>query len=303
MVRAEGIYKYFYGKKKGYTVKACDNVTIHIPPGKTLGLVGESGCGKTTLGRIILGLIKPDRGEVFFENTKITSFREKELRPMRKNFQMIFQDSRSAFNPRMRVYDALKEAAVLHLDMKVRIIKEYINQLIDRVNLHRGLLYNYIGNLSGGEVKRLDILRAIMISPKFIIADEPLSPLDISMQSQIVNLLMEIQQKKKITMMFISHDLRMVRIISHRVAVMYLGKIVEVASKTVIGENPLHPYTKFLWKPKSTDIVLKFPDKGCVYKRSCELFQKRGFPSVCLEKEPEMREVEKGHWVACHFIK
>jgi len=303
MVNAKSIYKYFYGKKGSYLVKACDNIDIDIPSGKTLGLVGESGCGKTTLGKIILGLIKPDKGEVFFEKNRITGLRERELRPMRKNFQMIFQDSRSAFNPRMRVYEALKEAAVLHLNIRGKIIKEYVNQLIDKVNLHRGLLYNYIGNLSGGEVKRLDILRAIMISPKFIIADEPLSPLDISMQSQIVNLFMEIQQNKKITMMFISHDLRMVRIISHRVAVMYLGKIVEMATKSTIGENPLHPYTKFLWEPRSTEIVLKFPDRGCVYKRSCELFQKRGFPSICLEKEPELKEVEKGHFVACHFVK
>ena len=302
LVRAENISKYFLNRKQATIIRSCDNVNLGIPPAKTLGLVGESGCGKTTIARIIMRLIDPDSGEVYFDGENITNLKERDLRPRRKNFQMIFQDSNSAFNPRMRVIDALKESVSLHLGYRGKELKEFIVDYISRVNLHRGLLYNFIGNLSGGEVKRLDILRAIMISPKFIVADEPLSPLDISIQSQIVNLFMEIQQSEGIALMFISHDLRMVRIISHRVAVMYLGKIVEIASKTAIGENPLHPYTKFLWNPEDVEIFMKFSDRGCVYKSSCKLYQQLGFPSLCVEKEPELKEVEKGHFVACHFV-
>ncbi len=303
ILKVESIYKYFSDRKDKIVIRACDNLSFEILKGKTLGLVGESGCGKTTVARIIMGLIPPDSGKVFFDGEKISGLKEREIRPKRRYFQMIFQDSNSAFNPRMRVIDALKEAVTLHLGYSGKELKDFIYSSISRVNLHRGLLYNYIGNLSGGEVKRLDILRAIMINPKLIIADEPLSPLDISIQSQIVNLFMEIQQKDNITLLFISHDLRMIRIVSHKVAVMYRGKIVEMASKTVIGDNPLHPYTRFLWNPVDVEIHMKMSEEGCVYKSSCDLYQRMGFPSICVEKEPELREVEKGHFVACHFIK
>jgi len=301
LVKGINLNKYFHNKKQRTKIKACDGITLAIPEGKTLGLVGESGCGKTTVGRILLRLLDPDSGTVIYRNKELTRMSEGDIRPLRKHFQMIYQDSGSAFHPRMRVQDALKESLRLYRKIKGKELKEEINYLISRVNLHRGLLDHFIGNLSGGELKRLDIARVLSFHPEFIIADEPLSLLDVSIQSQIANLLLQIQHLENTTIMFISHDLRMVRMMSHIVAVMYSGKIVELAPKTIIADKPLHPYTQYLWNPRGADFFVRFLPSGCVYKNSCILYQKKGFPLICSEIHPPLVVVEKGHFVACHY--
>jgi ABC-type oligopeptide transport system ATPase subunit len=291
--------KYFSNKNRRVT--ACDDVSIAITREKTVGLVGESGCGKTTVGRLLLRLIHADAGEVWYNTVNLTKMPEKEIRPLRKNFQMIFQDSKSAFNPRMRVYEALRESIRLYEDIKSREIRDRVMEIVLRVNLSRGILPNFIGNLSGGELKRLDIARALTIHPEYLIADEPLTLLDISIQGQIAQLLMDIQDSERIGILFISHDLRMVEMLSDIVVVMYRGKIIEQASRKDITSKPLHPYTGHLWNPRSSFFFIGFREGGCLYKNRCFIFQKREFPAICSEQHPELLEYGKGHYAACHF--
>ncbi len=298
-LQGRNLTRHFY--TKGRKITACDDVFITVSSEKTVGLVGESGCGKTTVGRLLLRLIDVDSGEVLYNNINLSAISEKEIRPLRKNFQMIFQDSKSAFNPRMRVFDALRESIKLHEKVKARELRDRVTQIISRVNLSRGILQNFIGNLSGGELKRLDIARALTIHPKYLIADEPLTLLDISIQGQIAQLLMEVQETERIGILFISHDLRMVEMLSDTVAVMYRGKIIERASRKDITGRPLHPYTRNLWNPRSSLFFIGFREGGCVYKNRCFLFKKKEFPAICSEKQPELLEYRKGHFAACHF--
>jgi len=295
------LYKHFHGNGRGTVIKACDRVYIAVEEGTTVGLVGESGCGKTTVGRLLLRLIDADKGVVYYRGCNLTRLNEKEIRPQRKNFQMIFQDSASAFNPRMRVLDTLKESIRLYEDVKLREARERIFELIYKVNLSRGMLHNFVGNLSGGELKRLDIARAISINPEFIIADEPFSLLDISIQSQMADLLMSYQEDQGASILFISHDLRMVEMLSRRVFVMYGGIIVESGSKRDITGIPLHPYTKHLWNPQSPVALSQFPEEGCIYRNSCLLYEKKGSPKICSQDPPELIEHREQHLAACHF--
>jgi ABC-type oligopeptide transport system ATPase subunit len=295
------LHKYFYGNRDRRIIRACDNVYLTVGEAATVGLVGESGCGKTTVGRILLRLIDADRGIVYYRGRNLTRLHESEIRPLRKNFQMIFQDSRAAFNPRMRVIDALKESVRLYHDLKLRELRDLISEVIDRVNLSRGILQNFIGNLSGGEIKRLDIARVMTIRPEFIIADEPFSLLDLSIQSQMADLLMEYQDMENAAILFISHDLRMVEMLSRTVLVMYGGRIVECASRKEITGTPLHPYTKHLWDPKSLSFTSHYPAGGCIYRNSCLLHQKKEFPKICAEESPELVEHRERHFAACHF--
>ena len=199
------------------------------------------------------------------------------------------------------MYDALKESASLYSSLKGKDLRDEIEYLMYRVNLHKGMLSHFVGNLSGGEIKRLDIARVLSMHPDLIIADEPLSLLDMSIQSQIVNLLLRAQMEENTSLLFISHDLRVIRMISHTVAVMFNGKIVEFAPKSLITENPLHPYTVYLWYPRKSDFYVRFLEKGCVYKNSCRLFHQKGFPYICSKQQPALLEYEKGHFAACHF--
>jgi ABC-type oligopeptide transport system ATPase subunit len=301
LVEAEHLYKRFMNRHTKRAADACVDVSLVIEHGKTLGLVGESGCGKTTVGRILLRLIDPDSGSVLFDGNDITGLKEKQLRPMRKRFQMIFQESSSAFNPRMKVSDALKESLRLYQNYKPRELWDRAQLLLSRVNLSRGTADNFIGNLSGGELKRLDIARALSIEPEFIVADEPLALLDMSIQSQIANLLLDIQHGKEISLLFISHDLRMVEMLSHSVAVMYMGRILEYARISVIREKPLHPYTRYLWNPQTAGVLAALPEGGCAYRSRCGLYEESGFPMRCSRETPVLIEKEKGHLVACHF--
>jgi ABC-type oligopeptide transport system ATPase subunit len=296
------LYKHFAGKKGHPPVRACENVYISIGEGVIVGLVGESGCGKTTVGRLLLRLTEADRGLVYYRGKNLTRLHEKEIRPLRKNFQMIFQDSRSAFNPRMRVIDALKESIRLyHEDLKLREVRERVYELSDLVNLSRGMLHSFVGNLSGGELKRLDIARTISIGPDFIIADEPLTLLDLSIQSQMADLLMTYQEQRNAAILFISHDLRMVEMLSRTVLVMFGGRIIEQASKRNVTTAPLHPYTKHLWDPRSTVSFAQYPESGCVYLNNCLLHQMKGYPNICIEEAPELIEYSDHHFAACHF--
>jgi len=301
LVEAEHIYKRFVNRRMKRAADACVDVSLSIGLGKTLGLVGESGCGKTTVGRILLRLIDPDSGSVLFDGKEVTGLKEKQLRPMRKRFQMIFQESSSAFNPRMKVSDALKESLRLYQSFKPTELRKRVDILLSRVNLSRGTADNFIGNLSGGELKRLDIARALSIDPEFIVADEPLALLDMSIQSQIANLLLDIQREKEISLLFISHDLRIVEMLSHTVAVMYMGRILEYARISVIRERPLHPYTRYLWNPQTAGVLAGFPEGGCAYRSRCRLYEENGFPTRCSRETPVLIEKEKGHMVACHF--
>jgi ABC-type oligopeptide transport system ATPase subunit len=296
------LYKHFRGVKGHAEVRACDNVYISIDEGTTVGLVGESGCGKTTVGRLLLRLIDADRGLVYYRGENLTRLQEKEIRPLRKNFQMIFQDSRSAFNPRMRVIDALRESIRLyHENLKIRQVRELIYELIDMVNLSRGMLHSFVGNLSGGELKRLDIARTIAIGPEFIIADEPLTLLDLSIQSQMADLLLSYKEQNRAAVLFISHDLRMVEMLSQTVLVMFGGRIMEQASKRGVTSTPLHPYTKHLWDPQSAVSFAQYPESGCVYLNNCLLHQMKGYPNICIEETPELVEYTENHFAACHF--
>jgi ABC-type oligopeptide transport system ATPase subunit len=290
-----------FAMKKGPPIRACENVYISIDAGSSVGLVGESGCGKTTVGKMLLRLIDADRGIVYYRSLNLTRLPEKEIRPLRRNFQMIFQDSGSAFNPRMRVIDTLKESLRLYHDMKLRDIRDRIFELISRVNLSKGMLYNFVGNLSGGELKRLDIARVISIAPEFIIADEPFTLLDMSIQSQMAELLQRYQEKENAAILFISHDLRMVEMLSDTVLVMYGGRIVERAPKRNITTTSLHPYTGHLWNPRSPVSSLGFPEEGCVYRNSCQLYRMKGLPRVCTAEQPELIEYRENHFAACHF--
>ena len=301
LVEAKYLNKRFVNRRAKRATDACVDVSLTIDRGKTLGLVGESGCGKTTVGRIILRLIDPDSGSVLFDGRDVTGMKQKQLRPMRKRFQMIFQGSSSSFNPRMKVSDALKESLRLYQSFRTREIRERASYLLSRVNLSRGTADNFIGNLSGGELKRLAIARALSIEPEFIVADEPLALLDMSIQSQIANLLLDIQHENEISLLFISHDLRMVEMLSHTVAVMYMGRILEYARISVIRERPLHPYTRYLWNPLTAGVLADFPEGGCAYRSRCGLYEESGFPPRCSRETPQLVEKEKGHLVACHY--
>ncbi|MEC9308511.1 MAG: dipeptide ABC transporter ATP-binding protein [Chloroflexota bacterium] len=293
-------------------VKAVDGVSFSIKRGETLGLVGESGCGKTTTGRCILQLYKPTAGQVVFEGNDLTQMGNRQMRRMRREMQVIFQDPYSSLNPRMTAGDIIGEPLVVHgLVRNKKEKRDKVRELLDNVGLHPYMADRFPHEFSGGQRQRIGVARALSVDPKLIVCDEPVSALDVSIQAQVINLLEELQERFSLTYLFIAHDLSVVRHISDRVAVMYLGKVVEIADRTEIYENPWHPYTKALLSAvpipdpvidaQRERIILTGevpsplnPPAGCVFHPRCSMAVQH-----CSEIVPELREITPGHWVAC----
>ena len=300
--------------KKSY-VKAVDDVSFTIKRGETLGIVGESGCGKTTTGRTILKLYEPTSGQIIFNGEDITNYSEKKMVSLRKNMQMIFQDPYASLNPRMTVGDIIGEAIDIHGLYKGEEREKRIRFLLDKVGLNGSHINRYAHEFSGGQRQRIGIARALAVQPDFIVCDEPISALDVSIQAQVINMLEELQEEMGLTYLFIAHDLSMVKHISTHIGVMYLGKMVEKGPADDVYMKPKHPYTQALLSavpipdPKEAKsnkrIVLEGdipspidPPPGCRFKGRC----KHAMP-ICSEISPELKEVEEGHFVACHLYK
>ena len=317
IMEVEGLKTHFpvrkgvLGRTVGY-VYAVDGISFSIREGETLGLVGESGCGKSTVGKTILKLIEPTAGRVRLEGKDITELSRREMRPFRREMQIIFQDPYSSLNPRMSVGNIVGEPFIIHKLASGKDREERVAALFERVGLRPEQMRGYPHEFSGGQRQRIGIARALALNPKLIVADEPVSALDVSIQAQVINLLMDLQEERGLSYLFISHDLAVVEHISHRVAVMYLGKLVELADKKEIYLNPLHPYTEALLSavpvpdPAARNkkrILLEGdvpspidPPAGCRFHTRCPYVESR-----CRTEEPAWREVGPGHWVACHL--
>ena len=295
-------------------IQAVDGVTFEIRKGETLGLVGESGCGKSTTGRTILQLYRPTAGKVYYGDEDLTELKGEALRRMRRNMQMIFQDPYASLNPRLTVGNIVSEPLEVHSIGNARERRERVQELLRLVGLSPHMINRYPHEFSGGQRQRIGVARALALQPEFIVCDEPISALDVSIQAQVVNLLEELQATFGLTYLFIAHDLSMVRHISDRTAVMYLGKVVELATRNELYTHPLHPYTQALLsavpipdpskESKRQRIILEGdvpspanPPKGCRFHPRCPLAI-----DVCREVEPEWREVAPDHWVACHLV-
>ena len=299
-------------QKKVADVKAVDNVSFTIARGETLGLVGESGCGKTTTGRAILQLYKPTAGDVIFDGTRLNDLDNSSMRAMRRQMQIIFQDPYGSLNPRMTCGDIVGEPLIVHkLTSGKGEYRDRVDELLQTVGLNPYMADRYPHEFSGGQRQRIGIARALAVNPSFIVCDEPVSALDVSIQAQVINLLEDLQEQFGLTYLFIAHDLSVVRHISDRVAVMYLGHIVEVADRNELYDNPLHPYTRALLsavpipdpivEAERERIILTGdvpspmnPPPGCVFHTRCPVMI-----DECQEEMPELREVQPGHWVAC----
>ena len=317
LLRVENLKMYFpilrglIIQRKIGDIKAVDGVSFFIRRGETLGLVGESGCGKSTTGRAILQLYRPTGGHVYFEGKDLTRIKGKELRHMRRRMQMIFQDPYASLNPRMTVEAIVGEPLEVHGLAKGKEKRERVQELLAQVGLNPYFINRYPHEFSGGQRQRIGIARALAVDPDFIVCDEPISALDVSIQAQIINLLQDLQEQRGLTYLFIAHDLSVVRHISDRVAVMYLGKIVELADRDELYENPLHPYTQALLsavpipdpdiEAKRQRIILEGdvpspanPPKGCNFHTRCPRVM-----DICREKEPAFVDVGGHHFVAC----
>ena len=297
--------------KEVASVKAVDDVSLTIREGETMGLVGESGCGKTTLGRLILRLEEPSSGKVFFQEENILSFDKEKMRSLRKNMQIIFQDPFSSLNPRKTVSHIIGEPLLIHGLRSRREREEKVLELLHVVGLRREHLRRYPHQFSGGQRQRIGVARALALHPKLIICDEAVSALDVSIQAQVINLLQDLQEEFGLTYLFISHDLAVVEHVSDRLAVMYLGKIVELADSFQIYRSPLHPYSQALLSAspipdpafRRARIILKGdvpspidPPPGCRFHTRCLYAE-----DICSQQEPQLKEVRENHLTACHF--
>ena len=315
LVEVKALKKYFpiskeWRKEKTY-VRAVDGVDFSIDRGETLGLVGESGCGKTTVGRLILKLIEPTDGEILFEGKNLAHLDKKGIHPMRRAFQIIFQDPFASLNPRMTVSEIVGRPMAIHGLVDPSQRDERVAQLLESVGLQREHLNRYPHEFSGGQRQRIGIARALATQPRLIVADEPTSALDVSVQAQILNLMRQLQKEFGLTYLFISHNIGVIRHISERIAVMYLGKVVEMAEKRALFKSPIHPYTRALLaavpsldpKRKREAVILEgdvpspiHPPSGCRFHTRCRYALPR-----CFEEEPFFHQIEDGRWVACHL--
>jgi oligopeptide transport system ATP-binding protein len=298
-------------QRKVGAIKAVDGLNFDVQRGETLGLVGESGCGKSTTGRAILQLYRPTAGEVFFEDMNLTTMKGEALRRMRRRMQMIFQDPYASLNPRMTVGDIIGEPLLVHNIAKGKERRERVQELLRVVGLNPYFVNRYPHEFSGGQRQRIGVARALAVQPEFIVCDEPISALDVSIQAQIINLLEDLQGEFNLTYLFIAHDLSVVRHISDRIAVMYLGKIVELTTRFELYDNPLHPYTQALLsavpipdpvvEEKRRRIILEgdvpspaSPPVGCNFNTRCPVVM-----DICHQQEPDFVDQGGGHWVAC----
>jgi oligopeptide transport system ATP-binding protein len=319
LLRVENLTKHFpivrgLIQKQVGAVRAVDGVSFDVKRGETLGLVGESGCGKSTTGRSILQLYRPTSGSVVFDGVDLVQLKGEDLRKMRRKMQMIFQDPYASLNPRMTVGEIVGEPLLVHGISNEKETKERVKQLLELVKLNPSFLTRYPHEFSGGQRQRIGVARALALQPSFIVCDEPISALDVSIQAQVVNLLEDLQEQFNLTYLFIAHDLSMVRHISSRVAVMYLGVIVELTTRDELYNNPLHPYSQALLSAvpipdpmaESTRkrIILEGdvpspanPPSGCRFRTRCPIAD-----TICAEKRPDFREVKPGHFVACHMV-
>ncbi|HFD39944.1 MAG TPA: ABC transporter ATP-binding protein [Anaerolineae bacterium] len=301
-------------QRKVGAIRAVDGISFDIKRGETLGLVGESGCGKSTTGRAILQLYRPTAGDVFFEDINLTQVKGEKLRRMRRRMQMIFQDPYASLNPRMTVGNIIGEPLIVHNLAKGKERQERVQELLKTVGLNPYFVNRYPHEFSGGQRQRIGIARALAVQPEFIICDEPISALDVSIQAQIINLLEDLQEEFNLTYLFIAHDLSVVRHISDRVAVMYLGKIVELTNRNELYDNPLHPYTQALLsavpipdpvvEEKRQRIILEgdvpspaSPPVGCNFNTRCPRVM-----DICYEQEPEFVRVGEDHYAACFLL-
>ncbi|MFC1897730.1 ABC transporter ATP-binding protein [Chloroflexota bacterium] len=301
-------------QKRVADVRAVDNVSFYIKKGETMGLVGESGCGKTTTGRCILQLYKLTGGKVTFEGKELTELKGQEMRSMRRNMQLIFQDPYASLDPRMSAGDIIGEPLLVHNLAQGNVYREQVAELLSMVELEPRMAERFPHEFSGGQRQRIGIARALAARPKFIVCDEPVSALDVSVQAQVTQLLMRLREEFGLTYLFIAHDLSVVRYISDRVAVMYLGKIMEITNSDEIYDNPLHPYTVALLSavPIPNPVVDRQrkrilltgdvpspvnPPSGCHFHPRCQMAI-----DICKEQEPELRDIGNEHWVACHRV-
>ena len=319
LIRVHNLKKHFpitagvFRRQVG-TVKAVDGISFDLLPKETLGLVGESGCGKTTAGRTVLSLYTATEGKVYFGQTEVTALGVNKLRLMRQKMQMIFQDPQDSLNPRMTVGSIISEPLMEHTKASGSQRTERVEELLQAVGLNAKYMNRYPHEFSGGQRQRIGVARALALNPEFIICDEPIAALDVSIQAQVVNLLEDLQQKFGLTYLFISHDLGMIRHIARRVAVMYLGHIVEIATSQDLYRRPQHPYTQALLSAVPTHdpvreqtrerIILTGdvpspadPPSGCPFRTRCPSAE-----SKCAEEVPELRQIGTGHRVACHLV-
>ena len=316
LLEVNHLKKYFpitggFLKKKIGDVKAVDDVSFYVNERETLGIVGESGCGKSTMGRSVLRLIEPTEGEVIFNGTDVRALSTKELADFRKNMQIVFQDPLSSLDPRWTINKILAEPLKRHTDLSDKEIEDRVLELMDVVGLPAYHAGKYPHEFSGGQRQRIGLAKALTLNPKFIVCDEPVSALDVSIQSQVLNLMKDLQEKYQLSYLFISHDLSVVKYISDRIAVMYLGHIVETAESEELFANMLHPYTQALISAVPIPdphadrkrVVLSGdvpnpanPPSGCTFHKRCNQCME-----ICSQVAPEMKEVRKGHFVACHL--
>lgn len=316
LLEVKDLKKWFPAKKSPFSrekvfIKAVDGVSFTLNEGETLGVVGESGCGKSTMGRSVLRLLEPTGGQVIFNGVDYTALKDKELRDSRKDLQIIFQDPYASLDPRMTIGDIIAEPLDIQLKLPAKERMQRVLETMERAGLNTRFVNRYPHEFSGGQRQRIGIARAIVLNPKIMVCDEPVSALDVSIQAQVINLLMDLQKEMGMAYIFISHDLSVIKHISDRVAVMYLGHLVEIADKKDIYAHPMHPYTVALLsaipipdrKHKKEKIVLEGdlpspanPPSGCVFHTRCYKAQ-----DICKTEVPELKDCGNGHCCACHF--